>query len=98
MGIMLQRLYEIIEDRKQNPAESSYTNRLLNEGYERVAQKVGEEAVEVVIAGALQGRERTISESADLIYHLFVLLVQQDIQLEEVEAELEKRHVRAGRK
>ena len=96
--MMLQRLFEIIEDRKQNPAEGSYTNRLINEGYERVAQKVGEEAVEVVIAGALQGRERTISESADLIYHLFVLLAQQDIRLEEVEAELEKRHVRAGRK
>ncbi|REG10677.1 phosphoribosyl-ATP diphosphatase [Pelolinea submarina] len=94
---MLNRLYEIIEDRKQNPAEGSYTNRLLNEGYERVAQKVGEEAVEVVIAGALQGRERTISESADLIYHLFVLLVQQDIRLEEVEAELERRHTKAGR-
>jgi phosphoribosyl-ATP pyrophosphohydrolase len=94
---MLQSLFEIIEDRKQNPAEGSYTNRLLNEGYERVAQKVGEEAVEVVIAGALQGRERTISESADLLYHLFVLLVQQDIRLEEVEAELERRHVKAGR-
>ena len=93
---MLQRLFEIIEDRKQNPAEGSYTNHLLNEGYERVAQKVGEEAVEVVIAGALQGRERVISESADLIYHLFVLLSQQDIRLEEVEAELERRHAKAG--
>jgi phosphoribosyl-ATP pyrophosphohydrolase len=58
---------------------------------------VGEEAVEVVIAGALQGRERTISESADLLYHLFVLLVKQDIRLEEVEAELERRHAKAGR-
>ena len=94
---MLHRLFEIIEDRRQNPAEGSYTNRLLKEGYERVAQKVGEEAVEVVIAGALQGRERTISESADLLYHLFVLLVQQDIRLEEVEAELERRHAKAGR-
>ncbi len=93
---MLQRLFEIIEDRKQNPAEGSYTNHLLNEGYERVAQKVGEEAVEVVIAGALQGRERTISESADLLYHLFVLLVKQDIRLDEVEAELERRHAKAG--
>ena len=93
---MLQRLFEIIEDRKQNPAEGSYTNRLLNEGYERVAQKVGEEAVEVVIAGALQGHERVISESADLIYHLFVLLVKQDIRLDEVEAELERRHAKAG--
>jgi len=94
---MLHRLFEIIEDRKHNPAEGSYTNRLLNESYERVAQKVGEEAVEVVIAGALQGRERVISESADLLYHLFVLLVQQDIRLEEVEAELERRHAKAGR-
>ena len=94
---MLNRLYEIIEDRKENPADGSYTNHLLNEGYERVAQKVGEEAVEVVIAGALQGRERVISESADLLYHLFVLLVQQDICLEEVEAELERRHAKAGR-
>jgi phosphoribosyl-ATP pyrophosphohydrolase len=94
---MLKQLFEIIEDRRDNPAEGSYTNKLLNEGYERVAQKVGEEAVEVVLAGALQGRERTISESADLIYHLFVLLVQQGISLDEVEDELERRHVRAAR-
>lgn len=91
---MLNNLYAIIKDRKNNPAEGSYTNQLLNQGYERVAQKVGEEAVEVVIAGALQGRQRTIEESADLIYHLFALLVQQGIELSEVEAELEKRHTR----
>ncbi|HKJ26484.1 MAG TPA: phosphoribosyl-ATP diphosphatase [Anaerolineales bacterium] len=89
---MLNKLFAIIEDRKVNPVEGSYTNRLLDEGYERAAQKVGEEAVEVIIAAGKQGRQRMIEESADLLYHLFVLLAQQDISLAEVEVELEKRH------
>jgi phosphoribosyl-ATP pyrophosphohydrolase len=89
---MLNKLFEIVEDRNNNPVDGSYTNKLLNAGYEKAAQKVGEEAVEVIIAASKQGRQRTIEESADLIYHLFVLLVQQGISLTEVEAELEKRH------
>jgi phosphoribosyl-ATP pyrophosphohydrolase len=89
---MLYKLFEIVEERKQNPVEGSYTNTLLNAGYEKVAQKVGEEAVEVIIAAGKQGRQRTIEESADLIYHIFVLLVQQGISLAEVETELERRH------
>ena len=88
---MLNRLFEIVEDRKTNPVEGSYTNRLLNEGYEKAAQKLGEEAVEVIVAAAKQGRQRTTEESADLIYHLFVLLVQQGISLNEIGEELEKR-------
>ena len=91
---MLYKLFEIVADRKNNPVEGSYTNELLNGGYEKSAQKVGEEAVEVIIAASRQGRQRTIEESADLIYHLFVLLVQQGISLAEVEAELDKRHSR----
>lgn len=91
---MLNKLYEIIEDRKYNPVEGSYTNRLLNAGSEKTAQKVGEEAVELIIAASKQGHQRTIEESADLIYHLFVLLVQEGISLSEVEAELEKRHAK----
>ena len=94
---MLYRLFEIIEDRKHNPVEGSYTNQLLDQGYERAAQKVGEEAVEVIIAAGKQGRQRTIEESADLLYHLFVLLSQQDISLVEVEAELENRHLQKGK-
>lgn len=89
---MLNKLYKIVEDRKNNPVEGAYTNQLLNGGDEMAAQKVGEEAVEVIIAASRQGRQRTIEESADLIYHLFVLLVQQGISLSEVEAELDKRH------
>ncbi len=91
--MMLHKLFEIVEDRKENPVEGSYTNKLLNSGYEKTAQKVGEEAVEVIIAAGREVRQRTIEESADLIYHLFVLLVQQGISLTEVEAELEKRHL-----
>lgn len=93
---MLHELYEIVKDRKENPVDGSYTNRLLKDGYERIAQKVGEEAVEVIIAAGKQGRQRVIEESADLLYHLLVLLVNQEIGLKEVEAELEKRHKRAS--
>ena len=93
MNKMLNKLFEIVEDRNINPVEGSYTNKLLYGGYEKVAQKVGEEAVEVIIAASRQGNQRTIEESADLIYHLFVLLVQHGISLTEVEAELEKRHM-----
>lgn len=91
---MLNRLFEIIEDRKENPVKGSYTNRLLDEGYQKAAQKLGEEAVEVIIAAGNQGRQRTVEESADLIYHLFVLLVQQGISLSQVESELERRHTK----
>ena len=89
---MLTRLFDIIEDRRDNPIEGSYTNSLINGGIDKTAKKVGEEAVEVILAAASQGRQRVIEESADLIYHLFVLLAQQGVALVEVEAELEKRH------
>ena len=95
---MLNKLFEIIVDRKMNPVEGSYTNQLIESGYPGAAQKVGEEAVEVIIAAGNQGRQRTIEESADLLYHLFVLLVQQGISLSEVEAELENRHTESGKR
>lgn len=89
---MIDELYAIIKDRQENPKEGSYTNKLLNEGYDRCAQKVGEEAVEVIIAAGKQGHQRVIEESADLIYHLLVLLVQQEVSLDEIKAELRERH------
>lgn len=89
---MLHNLFQIVKDRKMNPVEGSYTNQLLDDGIQRIAQKTGEEAVEVIIAAVNQGRQRVIEESADLLYHLLVLLVEMDIDLEEVEAELERRH------
>jgi phosphoribosyl-ATP pyrophosphohydrolase len=89
---MLHNLFQIVKDRKMNPVVGSYTNQLLEDGIQRIAQKIGEEAVEVIIAAVNQGRQRVIEESADLLYHLLVLLVEMDIDLEEVEAELERRH------
>ncbi len=89
---MLHELYQIITDRKNNPKDGSYTNQLLEDGYQRIAQKVGEEAVEVIIAAGKQGKQRVIEESADLLYHLLVLLVDQEIDLQEVETELQNRH------
>ena len=89
---MLTELYSILLDRQNNPQEGSYTNQLLSAGYQRIAQKVGEEAIEVILAAGGQGRQRVIEESADLLYHLLVLLVKQDIDLSEVEEELAFRH------
>lgn len=89
---MLNKLFDIIVDRKKNPKDGSYTNSLLIKGYEAIAQKVGEEAIEVIIAAGKEGRQRTIEESADLIYHLFILLVEQNISLADIESELNQRH------
>ena len=95
---MIYKLFEIIEDRKTNPVHDSYTNVLLKGGYEKTAQKVGEEAVEVIIAAGKQDQQRLIEEAADLVYHLFVLLVQQGIRIDDIEGELEIRHGNKGDK
>ena len=72
--------------------EGSYTTKLFNKGRERIAQKVGEEAVETVIASMAGKREETIEESADLIYHLLVLLALEGIEFSEIIDKLESRH------
>jgi len=89
---MIKTLFEIVEDRKRHPVKGSYTNQLLDEGYEKAAQKLGEEAIELIVAAGHQGHQRVIEEAADLIYHLAVLLVQQGVTLADIESELEKRH------
>jgi phosphoribosyl-ATP pyrophosphohydrolase len=89
---MLNELFEIIEDRKANPTEKSYTARLLTEGEDRMLQKVGEEAVEVILAAKGQGNQRLIEEVSDLFYHTLVLLAAKGLTLGDVEAELRKRH------
>jgi phosphoribosyl-ATP pyrophosphohydrolase len=91
---ILARLMAVIEDRKANPSEKSYTNRLLSGGVAAIGAKIVEEAAEVVAAAAEPGpagRSHTIHEAADLVYHLFVLLGHRDISLSEVEAELARR-------
>ena len=92
MSNMLIELEKIIVDRKQNPTEESYTAKLFAKGRHKIAQKVGEEATEVVVAALAEGREEQIGELADLFYHTLVLMADMDISLDDVRAELEKRH------
>ena len=87
MNDVLDELFAVILDRKVNPTPGSYTAKLLSGGDE-VLKKVGEEAVEVILAGKGQSDERLIEESADLLYHLFVLLASRDLTLDDVRAEL----------
>ena len=89
---MLNELFEIIEDRKSNPTEKSYTARLIAEGEDKILQKVGEEAVEVILAAKGQGDQRLIEEAADLFYHTLVLLAAKNLTLADVETDLRARH------
>ena len=87
----LDELYQKIEDRKKNMPKDSYVASLFKDGGDRIIQKVGEEATEVVIAAKNEKRERIISEVADLWFHIFVLLSKFGIKPAEVLEELEKR-------
>jgi phosphoribosyl-ATP pyrophosphohydrolase len=91
---MLNELFAVIEDRKARPVEGSYTNRLLSEGEDKILKKLGEEAVEVIVAAKGQGDQRIVEEMADLMYHALVLLVARGISLADVEAELRRRHIK----
>ena len=85
-------LENIIQDRKKNPTETSYTNKLLNSGINKVAQKVGEEAVELIIEAKDNSKELFLNEAADLMYHYLVLLAAKDFTLVDVNDVLKKRH------
>jgi len=87
----IQELMNVICDRRDHPREGSYTSSLFQAGPAKILKKVGEEAAEVVVAGALEGKERLIYESADLIYHLLVLLASQGLSWEDIETELRRR-------
>jgi len=85
-------LEEIIRDRRIHPQNGSYTNKLFDAGIKRIAQKVGEEATEVVIDAVSGDKNRMAEETADLLYHLLVLLTAQDVALDDIMNVLEKRH------
>ena len=88
----LATLEDIIVGRRARPADDSYTSQLFASGTKRIAQKVGEEAVEVALASSSGDRDETVNEAADLIYHLLVLLANQDIALSDVVTTLQQRH------
>ena len=88
----LEYLEQLIHERKNNPQQSSYTNSLFEKGILKIAQKVGEEGVEVVIDAVAGNKEPLKGEAADLLYHLLVLLAASDLQLSDVISVLETRH------
>ncbi len=91
MSDVLDELYATIRSRKSNPPPGSYTARLFVAGREEIMKKVGEEAIEVIVAAASQTDERLVSESADLLSHLLVLLAEHGVEWSAVEAELSRR-------
>lgn len=88
----IQWLFDVIEDRKNHPTEKSYTAHLFAEGLPKIAQKVGEESAEVIVAALAQDDRRLIEEVADLTYHTLVLLSARGLNIEVVLLELERRH------
>lgn len=84
-------LEEILRSRKRDLPKGSYSTRLFKKGIDKIAQKLGEEAVETIIASKNKNNDHTINEAADLVYHLLVLLVEKEIPLEKVIKEMKIR-------
>ena len=93
---VLAALYATVENRRDNPKEGSYTCYLLDKGIDKLLKKVGEECSETIIAAKNGVNSETVYETADLIYHLMVMLVQQGIPLDDVLAELDRRSEKTG--
>ena len=91
LGETLRRLYELIETRKRERPEGSYTTYLFDQGLDKILKKVGEESTETIVAAKNDDRASLVSESSDLLYHLLVLLVERGVTLEEIGDELVSR-------
>lgn len=96
MGLTLEDLNARLKLRAQQAPEHSYTAKLVGKGVNKCAQKLGEEAVETVIAAVSADREELVKESADLVYHLLVTLIASEVELETVMGELERRTSQSG--
>ncbi len=88
----LLKLSELVNQRKKDLPENSYTTKLFKEGSDRIIQKVGEEATEVIIAAKNKSKQQIIYETADLLYHLIVMLSDNELNLRDIVKELESRH------
>ena len=86
-------LYELLEGRKKELPEGSYTTYLFQKGVDKILKKIGEESTEVIIAGKADDKKETIYEIADLAYHIMVLMVDMGISVEDVRKELASRHI-----
>lgn len=92
----LQRLYQVVEGRKAQPQEGSYTCYLFDKGLDKILKKVGEECSETIIAAKNGVQADTVGEISDLLYHLTVMMVEQNIPLEAVMEELDRRSTKIG--
>ncbi|MBO4982823.1 MAG: bifunctional phosphoribosyl-AMP cyclohydrolase/phosphoribosyl-ATP diphosphatase HisIE [Clostridia bacterium] len=89
----IEGLYELLQGRKNDMPEGSYTTYLFQKGIDKILKKVGEESTEVIIAGKADDKNETIYEIADLAYHVMVLMVQMGISVEDIKKELASRHI-----
>lgn len=85
---ILKELYGLLEDRKKNPIEGSYTNYLFEKGLDKILKKVGEETSEVIIAAKNKSKEELVYELSDLVYHVLVLMVNENVGIEDIKEEL----------
>lgn len=92
----LKGLYEVVQTRKENPQEGSYTCYLFEKGLDKILKKCGEECTEMVIAAKNQDNEELSNEICDLLYHMLVLMAERGLPLEDVEAILEQRRQKIG--
>jgi phosphoribosyl-ATP pyrophosphohydrolase len=92
MNDFIDQLFATLQERKASPTTTSYTTSLLTAGEDEIVKKIGEEAVEVILAAKGQGDQRVVEETADLVYHLLVLLVSRDLSWDDIRAELKQRH------
>ena len=92
MSNFIDELWGVLQERKVNPKPGSYTAELLSLGEDEIVKKIGEEAVEVILAVKGQGDERVVEETADLVYHILVMLLSQGLTWDDVQAELARRH------
>ena len=91
MENIINELYEVIKDRKENRDESSYTSYLFDKGIDKILKKLGEECTETIISAKNNNKEEQVLEIGDLIYHLLVTMAELNISIEYVEKELNKR-------
>ncbi|MGL4451646.1 MAG: phosphoribosyl-ATP diphosphatase [Sarcina sp.] len=92
----LENLYYLIADRKINKFENSYTNYLFEKGKDKILKKFGEEAIEVVIASKNSNKAEQVNELSDLLYHMLVLMVELEINLNEIGNNIEARNKKMG--
>ena len=97
-NFIIEKVYKMINDRKNNPKEGSYTNYLLEKGVDKICKKIGEEASETIIAAKNTDKDELIGEISDLVYHVLVLMFDRDVTVTDVKKKLSERHQIEGNK